>query len=105
MNVIYLTHESKKIEKTSKHIWPDYGNLQPHASLVHYKMVMLRDRIVIGVHGRQSGYRARLSRESVLTLEKAQMMCRSAEQANLQIQNMESKEQITHFARSNKIII
>ena len=51
---------------------------------------------------RQSGYRARLSRESVLTLEKAQMMCRSAEQANLQIQNMESKKQVTHYARSNK---
>ena len=58
---------------------------------------LIRDRLVIGIINNQ--IRARLLREPYLTLQKATDVCRSSEQADMQIQQMEPAE-TAHYARA-----
>ena len=61
---------------------------------------MLRDRIVIGVTDNQ--IHARLLRESKLTLQKALEICRSSEQANLHLQQMDPGSEATNYVRGKQ---
>ncbi|XP_038055820.1 uncharacterized protein LOC119727829 [Patiria miniata] len=62
---------------------------------------MLRDRLVIGVVG--NSIRARLLRESSLTLQKAIDICRSSEQAAIHLQQMDPVEAETaHFVKNKQ---
>ena len=62
---------------------------------------MLRDRLVIGVAG--NSIRARLLRESSLTLQKAIDICRSSEQAAIHLQQMDPVEAETaHFVKNKQ---
>ena len=60
---------------------------------------MLRDRIVIGISDNQ--IQARLLRESKLTLQKALVICRSSEQANLHLQQMDPAES-AHYIKGTR---
>lgn len=62
---------------------------------------MLRDRLVIGVA--ENNIRARLLRESSLTLQKAIDICRSSEQAAIHLHHMEPGEAETaHFVKNKQ---
>ena len=103
-NVIYERYifNSCKQENT-ENIESYLARLRKLAATCEYGALldeMLRDRIVIGISDNQ--IRARLLRESKLTLQKALEICRSSEQANLHLQQMDPAESAHYIKGKGK---
>ena len=104
-NVIYERYifNSCKQENT-KNIESYLARLRKLAATCEYGALldeMLRDRIVIGISDNQ--IRARLLRESKLTLQKGLEICRSSEQANLHLQQMDPAESAHYIKGKGKL--
>ena len=103
-NVIYERYifNSCKQENT-ENIESYLARLRKLAATCEYGALldeMLRDRIVIGISDNQIP--ARLLRESKLTLQKALEICRSSEQANLHLQQMDPAESAHYIKGKGK---
>ena len=101
-NVIYERYifNSCKQEK-SENIETYLARLRKLAATCEYGAFldeMHRDGILIGITDNQ--IRARLLRESRLILQKALEICRSSEQANLHLQQMDLTPETTHYLKS-----
>ena len=61
---------------------------------------LIRDRIAIGIS--DSSMRARLLRESDLTLNRAIDMCRASEQATCQLRELDHDSEVVQYTKQNK---
>ena len=97
-NTIYERYVfNSAFQESNENIEQFLNRLRKLASTCVYATLLdelIRDRLVIGI--RDNASRARLLRESSLTLSKAIDICRSSELATLQIQLMDKTEDAVH---------
>ena len=103
-NIIYERYFFNSATQRSENKIDQFVNeLRKLASTCEYGTLsdeLIRDRIVIGVS--DSSMRARLLRESDLTLNRAIDMCRASEQATCQLRELDHDSEVVQNTKRNK---
>ena len=103
-NIIYERYLFNSATQRSENKIDQFVNeLRKLASTCEYGTLsdeLIRDRIVIGIS--DSSMRARLLRESDLTLNRAIDMCRASEQATCQLRELDHDSEVVQYTKHNK---
>ena len=103
-NIIYERYLFNSATQRSENKIDQFVNeLRKLASTCEYGTLsdeLIRDRIVIGIS--ESSMRARLLRESDLTLNRAIDMCRASEQATCQLRELDHDSEVVQYTKHNK---